>query len=88
MSDDVRRNHRNLTEKEREQAREQLEAEQAEFPLRQEERIKLLESIYRDTGESYSIRCDARRLIEVADIRPKDFPREFAEFMESRSYES
>ncbi len=43
-------------------------------------RLDLLRTIASDPRESYSTRADARRLIEVAVISPRDFDSKFAEF--------
>jgi hypothetical protein len=42
---------------------------------------KLLQRIYADTVEPYSVRMDAQRLLEVADLRPSDFQREYSDFI-------
>jgi hypothetical protein len=63
---------------ERAKAKEALEAPAAVLPA---DRRKLLLRISQDTSESYSRRMDARRLLEIADLREKDFEREFRDFM-------
>jgi len=47
--------------------------------------LKLLKQIIADPNEPYSVRMDARRLLEVADLRPRDFQRELSDLIQWRS---
>jgi hypothetical protein len=72
------------------EARERLKAKRElnqpeEKPLHGE---RLLRRIADDSTEPYSVRMDARRLLEVADLRPRDFQREYDDFLAWRSENS
>jgi len=68
-------------DRERAKAKKELNTPEAP-PLN---RRKLLLRIIHDTAEPYSIRLDARRLLEVADLRPRDFRREYDDFLAWRA---
>ena len=44
----------------------------------------ILRSIANDQNESFSNRQDAKRVLELADIRPQEFKRDYAELMARR----
>lgn len=52
------------------------------------DRQQMLQSIIGDSTEPYSVRMDARHLLEVADLRPRDFQREYDDFLAWRSENS
>jgi hypothetical protein len=66
---------------ERAKAREALDAPDE----RPEHGERLLRRIISDPSESVSVRQDARRLLEVFDLRPRDFPSELNDFLQWRS---
>jgi hypothetical protein len=48
-------------------------------------RSKFLRKVADDANESHSTRDDARRLLQVAGLRPRDFDREYEDFLAWRS---
>jgi hypothetical protein len=48
--------------------------------------VKQLQQIVGNTKEAYSIRMDARRLLEVADLNPSRFDADYREFLDWRSH--
>ena len=69
-------------ENERAKAREALDAPDERPTI---DRRKMLGKIIADPSESTSVRMDARRLLEIYDLRPKDFQREYDDFLTWRS---
>lgn len=43
--------------------------------------------IVHDSAEPYTVRQDAKRLLELADCQPRDFNSRYAEFMAWRKYQ-
>jgi hypothetical protein len=66
----------------RPEAKQQAEPDVDAPPV---DRRKELERIAADSAESVSARQDARRLLEVAATRPRDFEREYRDFMAWRN---
>lgn len=56
---------------------------QDDAPIKVDSR-KVLLRIASDTAESHSIRQDAKRLLELADVRPRDFNFAVQDFLEWR----
>jgi hypothetical protein len=69
-------------ERERAKARKALDAPEERPTI---DRRKMLRQINADPNESTSVRMDARRLLEIYDLRPKDFQREYDDFLIWRS---
>jgi hypothetical protein len=65
-----------IEERERKKARLEL-AKAKRPPLNKR---KLLLDIAHDPNESYSVRSDARRLLQIADAAPSRFEQEFRDF--------
>jgi hypothetical protein len=68
--------------RERAKAREDLDAPEESPTI---DRRAMLHKIIADPNESTSVRMDARRLLEIYDLRPKDFQREYDDFLTWRS---
>jgi hypothetical protein len=66
----------------RSKAREALDAPEEKPEI---DRRGMLLRIFADPTESTSTRQDARRLLEIYDLRPKDFRREYDDFLAWRS---
>ena len=67
---------------ERERRKAQREIARAKGPPRSKKMLLL--RIFSDTAEPWSVRLDARRLLEVADLRPRDFESQFSDFTKWR----
>lgn len=48
--------------------------------------VKQLQQIVSNIKEAYSIRSDARRLLEIADLNPSEFDSRFRDFIEWRTH--
>ena len=66
----------------REQLKARRELVEAQKPdERPDHGRKLLQRIISDPSESRSAKQDAQRLLDIAEIRPRDFPAEYDNFL-------